>query len=118
MPTYESMTLKSGAQVNICALPYTTWEELEDYRVEALEEAVKYGDAGQTQYCNLCILRMNKELRRRKLTAVVENSEETLATLTALDVRELEMRIDKKNFAAVSIENLSEAGDTPATQTA
>ncbi len=117
MSNYESMTLKSGAKVNICPLPYTVWEELEDYRVEALEKAVKCSDKGQTQQCNLFILKMNKELRRRKLAAVVENSAETLATLTAVDVRELETRIDKMNFSAVAIENLSEAGDMPATPT-
>lgn len=115
MSKYEAITLTSGATVNVCLMDYETWESLEDFKTEQFEEAIAAKENGQEQRSNFIFLCMHKELRRRKLAATVENSEAVLATMTAFDVRELDVRIDNMNFAPVSIENLFDAGSGPAT---
>lgn len=108
---FEKHTLKTGKRVSLCALPYNDWEEIEEMRIAQVEEAVALAEADKPERANLVMLKLNAAIRKRKLTAGLQQAHEVLSTLSTPEAREVEAIIDRLTFASVVPENLSEAGD-------
>lgn len=112
---YETHNLKTGAQVSLRPLPYEDWSDIEELRFAQVEQAVELVEAGKKDRANLVMLRLNSDIRQRKLGAALEKPGEVLPTLSVPEVREVEAIIDRITFAEVTPENLSDAGAGPAT---
>lgn len=112
---YEEHTLATGRVVHIRPLPYDQFEEIEDLRLKQMEESVRLYEENKPTRGSMVVLALERDVRRRKLGACVQDFDTLRADMSITDVRQIEGIIDRVSFAEAVRENLSEAGDGPAT---
>jgi hypothetical protein len=117
----ETITLAGGRKVEILPLPYQTWEEMEDARLEGLEQAATLEEEGKRARVNLVLTRTYRNHERSLLQARVKDWPAVKVALTVDEYSELVAILTKRSAKEAEPENLPAGGggqpsqDAPAT---